>query len=451
MHFDSEPLPALYADHLERLGRLVGEALGEHGLEALVLSAGSLSPTSRFDDQHWPFRPTPAFTHWVPLREPGSALIVRPGATPRLIRAEQAGFWDAPPRIESHHIWSSFEVCETAVEEVKAYLPSTRRCAFIGDDPDRGRAWGFDEAQLNPSGLIASLDAIRTRKSEYEIECVRRANRIAAQGHALLSETFASAETSELALHLRYLEATQQDDPDTPYKNIVAIAENAATLHHVGYDRSPRRGAESSLLVDAGATYLGYASDVTRTWTKGQSPAADTFGELVRRIDELQRRIVAEIAPGVSFEALHDRAHELLAEVLRDLDLVRAEPAAIVDSGATRAFFPHGLGHSLGVQVHDVGLRTRAPRPDNPFLRNTSDVAPGHVFTIEPGCYFIGSLMDELRGRAIAADVCWSVVDSLRPFGGVRIEDNVAVTEAGTENLTRPALDEALNAARGAP
>jgi Xaa-Pro dipeptidase len=212
----------------------------------------------------------------------------------------------------------------------------------------------------------------------------------------------------------------------------------------VEYDRSPRGREDGSLLVDAGATYLGYASDITRTWTKGESAAARAFGELVRRLDELQRRLIAEIAPGVSFESLHDRAHELLAEVLCELEIVRAEPGALLESGATRAFFPHGLGHSLGVQVHDVGLRTRPPRPDNRFLRNTSAVAPGHVFTIEPGCYFIPSLMDELRGRSIAADVNWTTIDALRPFGGVRIEDNVAVTEAGTDNLTRPALDEAL-------
>jgi Xaa-Pro dipeptidase len=451
MHFDAEQLPALYRDHLARLDRLVGDALEERELDALVISAGGLKPRSPFDDQDWPFRPTPAFTHWLPLREPGNALVIRPGATPRLIRATQAGFWDAPPRVDSHHVWSSFEVCETPVDDVKAYLPSTRRCAFIGDDPARARGWEFDDALINPPELIASLHAIRARKSEYEVECMRRANRVAARGHARIAERFASSEASELALHLLYLEATEQDDPDTPYKNIVAIAENAATLHHVAYDRAPRSGAESSLLVDAGATYLGYASDITRTWVKGVSPAAETFGELVRRMDELQRRIAAEIAPGMAYEDLHDRTHELLAEVLRDLDIVRASPAAIVDSGASRVFFPHGLGHSLGIQVHDVGLRPRDPRPENRFLRNTGVIELGQVFTLEPGCYFIGSLLHELRGRSIAADVSWSLVDSLRPFGGVRVEDNVAVTEAGTENLTRPALDEALSAARDAP
>ncbi len=456
MSFEHEPLGfdrvgPLYAEHIEHLNERVGAVLTEHGLDALVISAGSRSLKSPFDDQKWPFRPTPAFAHWIPLRDAGSALVIEPGATPRLIRAIASGFWHAPPRIESHHMWSEFELIEAELQNVRSELPPTRACAFIGDDPARARAWGFSDEQINPPELVRALDAIRTRKTGYEIECVRVANRIAARGHARLAERFTRADDSELALHLLYLGATGQDDSETPYKNIVAVNENAATLHHDEYDRSPRGAADRSLLVDAGAVCLGYASDVTRTWVKGEGAAAGAFSELIRRLDELQRTIIAEIAPGLEYEALHDRTHESLARVLRDLEIVRADPEAIVESGATRAFFPHGLGHSLGVQVHDVGLRPREPRPENTYLRNTGTIAIGQVLTIEPGCYFIPSLMDELRGKSIAADIDWTAVDALRPLGGVRIEDNIAVTETGVDNLTRPALDEALAGVSAAP
>ena len=443
MPCDPEQLRALYADHIDHLAARCGDALTARGLDALVISAGSLAPRSRFDDQDWPFRPTPAFGHWVPLREPGGVIIVKPGATPRLVRALVSGFWDAPPRVESHHIWGEFEVCETALDDVKAEIPSLARAAFIGDDPARAHAWGFANEAINPDDLVASLHAIRARKTGYELACLREANRVASLGHVRLSEAFFASNRSELELHLDYLEATEQDDCDTPYKNIVATNENAATLHHVVYDRARRTATGGSLLVDAGATCLGYASDITRTWVKGESAGASAFAELIRRVDGIQRQLVAQVAPGVAYEALHDRAHELLADVLRDLDIVRADPGAIVESGATRAFFPHGLGHSLGIQVHDVGLCPRPPRPENAFLRNTAELAPGHVVTIEPGCYFISSLLDELRGRPIAADVDWTVIDALRPYGGVRVEDDVAVIEAGAENLSRPALEEA--------
>jgi Xaa-Pro dipeptidase len=106
----------------------------------------------------------------------------------------------------------------------------------------------------------------------------------------------------------------------------------------------------------------------------------------------------------------------------------------------TRAFYPHGLGHSLGLQTHDVGCGLRAPRADNPFLRNTSDIAGGQVFTIEPGVYFIDALLGELRARPAGSLVDWNIVEALAPLGGVRIEDDVHVLPAGARNLTREQL-----------
>jgi Xaa-Pro dipeptidase len=112
-----------------------------------------------------------------------------------------------------------------------------------------------------------------------------------------------------------------------------------------------------------------------------------------------------------------------------------------VASGVTRVLFPHGLGHSLGVQVHDVGCRLTPPRAENPFLRNTSTIEVGQVFTIEPGCYFIPSLLERLQTGPVASRVSWSAIDTLRRFGGVRIEDDVAVVEGGIRNLTRESWD----------
>src|SRR5256885_110678 len=93
----------------------------------------------------------------------------------------------------------------------------------------------------------------------------------------------------------------------------------------------------------------------------------------------------------------------------------------LVSGGITRAFYPHGLGHSLGLQCHDVGCALRPPRGDNPFLRNTSDIAPRQVFTIEPGLYFIEALLAPLRH---SPDIAWKLGDALSPFGGIRIEDH---------------------------
>jgi Xaa-Pro dipeptidase len=170
-------------------------------------------------------------------------------------------------------------------------------------------------------------------------------------------------------------------------------------------------------------------------------------------LDAAQRRLTARIRPGMTFVELHRQMHFLIGEVLADSGLVAMSPEAMVEEGVTAAFFPHGLGHHLGLQVHDVGgkladrLGTPLKQPEAyPFLRNLRPVEAGNVFTVEPGLYFIPQLLEALRGRPCGRQVNWKAVDALREYGGVRIEDNVHVSGDGVENLTRAALAEAPKA-----
>jgi len=304
------------------------------------------------------------------------------------------------------------------------------RVAFVGEDRE------------GPADLLKALDQMRVLKTPYEVACLAEANRRARAGHDALRTAFWAGSASELDLHLLYLKATAQDDWETPYKNIVAIGESAATLHHVAYGRTARTRAAESLLVDAGATCRGYAADITRTWVKGSGAAASAFGQLVAGVEAMQKRLTAAVKVGMPYEQLHDESHRQVGEILREVGVVRGSAEEAVASGVTRTFYPHGLGHSLGLQTHDVGCALRAPRADNPFLRNTTDVAVGQTFTIEPGIYFIGPLLDELRGKPGGATVDWQVVEALAPLGGVRIEDDVLVLDAGrgVRNLTREHL-----------
>ena len=154
----------------------------------------------------------------------------------------------------------------------------------------------------------------------------------------------------------------------------------------------------------------------------------------------LKDKLVKSISPGVSFVTLHEQMHHHLADILVAHDLFQGTAEQAVAEGVTRAFCPHGLGHSLGLQVHDVaGLRhsdgSPAPAPDeHPALRLTRTLAPGMVVTIEPGLYFIEMLLAPLRQTSLPIN--WRLVDQLSPCGGIRIEDNVAVTESGFDNLT---------------
>jgi Xaa-Pro dipeptidase len=428
------PVEALYADHIARLQDAYAQALDAAGFDALLIHAGRAQAQSPFDDQFWPHKPTPAFSHWLPLLRADAALLVQPGKRPTLFEPVAADYWESEPEPESEHFRNAFDVIEIASQaDIGPRLPA--RVAFVGNDRNPADGWNIAAEAINPAPLMAALDLARAHKTDYERCCMGEANRRAARGHQAVLDAFAGGDHSELELNLLYLQVTAQDDWQIPYKNIVAMNRNAAVLHHVRYRRQPPAGQARSLLLDAGATCMGYASDITRTAVKGEG--ASLFAELIRRIEALQAAVIQRIEPGLAFEDLHDHAHQLLAPILRDLGIASASEDELVASGATRHFLPHGLGHSLGIQVHDVGCRPREPRSDNPFLRNTSIIEPGQVFTIEPGCYFIQGLLDALRQKPVAATIDWASVDLLARFGGVRIEDDIAVVEGGTSNLTR--------------
>jgi Xaa-Pro dipeptidase len=441
---DRARLRATYADHVAALGRRIAGILDESGLDALVIHSGSLKSRSDFDDQYWPLRPVPHFQHWLPLAEPDCALVVAKAARPRLLWLREGNFWEHLAAPDSDHWQEHFAIAEPkSLEALRAELPRAGRVAFVGEDRRRAAEWGFADERVNPPALVRALDALRTRKTAYELLCLDEANRRAALGHRAVREAFFAGEHSELELHLLYLRATAQDDPETPYKNIVALGANAATLHHVSYGRrATAQPPATSLLLDAGATFQGYASDVTRTLVKGTGEVAGLFRELVVRTERLQQALCREVRVGVPYEQLHERSHQLVAEVLVDLGIARASADEVVSTGVSRAFYPHGLGHSLGLQTHDVGCALVKPKPENPFLRNTSVIAEEQVFTIEPGIYFIDLLLGPLRASAVGERIDWRLVEALAPCGGVRIEDDLHVRGAGApaENLTRAHL-----------
>jgi Xaa-Pro dipeptidase len=427
------------AAHTEDLARRYARALDASGYDAVVIHSGSLLARSAFDDQYWPLRPVPHFQHWAPLAEPDCAIVFQAGRRPALLRKKITSFWEAPPAPESEHFLAHFEVAEIEhAEDVKAHLPAGKKTAFVGEDLSRAVAWGIAARDVNPGGLALALDALRTTKTAYEVFCLAEANRRAARGHEAVRAAFASGDASELDLHLAFLKATDQDDPETPYKNIVAQDRHAATLHHVSYSKQP--GGARSLLLDAGATYLGYCSDITRTWVKGGTAAASAFGALVAAVEAVQKRLCAAAKAGLPYEELHEESHRQVGAILKDIGVAKVSAAEAAERGITRAFYPHGLGHSLGLQCHDVGCALVKPKAENPFLRNTSIIAKGQTFTIEPGVYFIDGLLRPLREGALSGAVDWKLVDALAPLGGVRIEDDVVVQGEGIRNLTREHL-----------
>jgi len=242
---------------------------------------------------------------------------------------------------------------------------------------------------------------------------------------------------------MAYLLASKQVESDLPYGNIVALNEHAATLHYQHYEQVPEADRRS-FLIDAGARHLGFASDITRTYAADNS---SEFARLISALDARQQALVNQVRPGISYYDLHVNMHHLIAEILVEFKLVNCSAEAAFDNRITDVFFPHGVGHFLGLQTHDVGgwlgsspEFTNDPPKRFPALRLTREVESRQVFTIEPGIYFIPVLLKKLRAGQQASLINWQRVEYFLPFGGIRIEDNILVTNNGFVNLTRDAF-----------
>ncbi len=440
-------LSALYRAHVAGLQKKASQALQDEGYPSLLIHSGSLQKKSIFDDQYWPFRPVPHFQHWAPLNWPECAIELRPGLRPRLLAVRDQSFWERPKEPDWNFLAAALDIIELDTpDDILPALHNPARAAFMGENTSRAAQWGVAEDHVNPKGLHERLDALRVHKTPYEIHCLGEANRRAALGHHAVQKAFFDGQRSELHLHLHYLEATSQDDSQTPYKNIVATGTAASILHHVHYQHQDANNP--SLLLDAGASFQGYASDITRTYVaKDGTAPAELFSELITRMEALQQALCLRVLVGRPYENLHDEAHQKLGELLVDTKLLKMSAAEAVNRGVTRMFLPHGLGHSLGLQCHDVGCAQIRPRSENAWLRNTRPIEAGQVFTIEPGLYFIDTLMEELKQGPYSGQVDWTTIDALKPFGGIRIEDDLVVLEpnapqgGAAQNLTRNALN----------
>ncbi len=432
--------PILYREHLDIVRSRADDALARAGLDALVVPSGTLH-YQLFDDRDYPFATNPQFKAWVPLtRNPGSWIAYTPGAKPKLVYLQPRDYWHVVPQAPSGYWTPHFDivVIREPEEALRHLPPDPSRCAILGEPQSALGAYVPD----NPQKVLNYLEYHRAYKTPYEIAMMRAASARGVRGHRAAERAF-RAGASEFGIHLAYCQAAGQDSETLPYGNIVALDTHAAVLHYTDRGtvapRPPR-----SFLIDAGASHGGYACDITRTYAHDQ---AGEFQSMIDAVDAAQQRMCAQVRAGVDYRQLHLDAHLALAAILREFGVIRMSPEAALESGVSSVFFPHGVGHGIGLQVHDVAGFAASdaggtiPKPDgHPYLRLTRTLEPGMVVTIEPGLYFIDMLLETLRQGPHAGEVDWARVDAFRPFGGIRIEDDVACTDAEPLNLTRDAF-----------
>ncbi len=428
-----------YKAHVSVLQQHWENALESEGYDSALIHAGS-KLVSFLDDYEYPFRCNPHLQWWAPLsHHHDSALLIRAGRKPRLFYFQPDDYWHTPPADPESWWADEFEIVIVREEDGWKQADINARTACVGDAACLAEA--VDARQLNPQRLLNRIHLNRTRKTAYEIACLTESARLGAVAHTAAAQAFREG-LSEYDIHQRYCMAIKMVDAQLPYGNIVALNDHGAVLHYMDHQQQAPDEFHS-FLIDAGAAVHGYASDITRSYAAQDGE----FAELITAMDDMQRQLCDSVVAGLDYRELHLRAHLDIAVILKDFDIINGSPEAAVESGLSSVFYPHGLGHYLGLQTHDVaGLiadadGTLIPRPEgHPFLRLTRHLEAGNVLTIEPGLYFIEPLLRKWRESGDVTAINWDKTEAMAKYGGIRIEDNVLVTDGKPRNLSREAF-----------
>ena len=342
-------LESRFKEHIAERQDKLADALSSTGFATLVVSSGA--PFTYFaDDRDATFETVAHFNHWCPLPGPHHVLRLEPGKRPLLIRYAPEDYWYEPASLGTPFWLSELELVEAAtVEGVWEALGKPDNAAYIGNETAAAEAAGLS---LNPESLVARLDWDRAYKTDYEIQCLDEASERGAKGHRAAKEAFEQG-ASELEIHYAFVQAQGVTEIELPYTSIVALNEKAAFLHYES--KRPGNVARDGqvLLIDAGGASRGYASDITRTHVSRECDSR--FVALRDGMEKVQKELCAAVEPGRPFGDLHHQTHVKLAGLLKSCEVLLSDPEESVSRGYTRPFFPHGLGHHLGLQVHDVG------------------------------------------------------------------------------------------------
>jgi Xaa-Pro aminopeptidase len=412
--------------HLEERRRRIAAAWDLKD-EIVLIGAGEPIPIPGAGDQHYPFRSHPEHFYLTDRECPGGVLAFDP----------RDGWTDFVPDVtERERVWEGASQSPgTSLSRLGAWVAERRgrSLALLGCELP-----GFRADAVRGAALREQMTHARRPKDAAEIARIREAVRATAAGYEAARAAIHPG-TSERAIAVELDTAFRRSGADGPgYHTIVGSGTNSAVLHFMPTARTVSEG--DLVLIDAAAEVMRYCCDVTRTYPGGGSftPRQRDLYELVLNVEE---RAVGRCDPGAEYVEVHLQATRETTSGLIALGLLRGNVDTLIEREVTGLFFPHGIGHFVGLGVRDAGgkLPGREPRKDPRYRLQRTDLPlqPGYVITIEPGIYFIPALLENAERRAKLADaVVWSEVDRWIPEGGVRIEDTVHVTPHGPENLT---------------
>lgn len=412
---------------LARRARAVTAWCAPH--EVVLIGAGSPIGIPGGFDQCFPYRPHPRYRWLTEAHRSGSVLAFHDGEWTHFV----------PPVTEHERVWEGDP-------EVPEGRPRTELAAWLADRAGKivaslgGPVEEVAGDEESSTRLGIALDHERRAKDAFEMETLRRAARATAAGYAAMTDLVRPG-VSERRLQVEFEAAIGRAGADGPgYATIVGTGPDSRVFHFTPGDREV--GPDDLVLVDAGAEVDGYVTDVTRTYS-ARGAWEGRQAEVRAIVRAAQEASFDRCRVGVRWSDVHRAAALTIAQGLVDLGLATVSAEDFCTGEAIGLFLPHGVGHPVGLGVRDSG-GVMPDAPDDPTvvfgtrIRADLPLRAGYVMTVEPGLYFIPALLTNPDHRAKhAKTVAWDRVDEWLDFGGLRLEDNLHITDGEPENLTQ--------------
>lgn len=395
-------------------------------------------------DYEFPFRQESNFWYLTGVDEPGYHLVID--------LKTQAYHLFAPKRDDQYAVWHGYvkdkEAIQTLYEPDELHYENQLLSVLNDINPDLIYCLNEEQAEfledldrnfkVDTETLTDAITYCRSIKTEDELALMRQAASVNNIAHRKVMESVKPGMYEYELKALFDFHQVKRGLLFDAYNGIHAAGKNSAILHYTDCNSKLRNG--DLYLIDAGFEYEGYASDVTRTYPANGRFTNEQAAVYQTALNALNS-VIDAVKPGVKMEDLHMAAAEIIIRGLKKMGLVKGSVEDLMENDIFALFFPHGLGHFLGLDTHDVGGYPkgveRIDRPGIKFLRARRELQPGMVVTIEPGLYFIPALLNRaLEDETKSQFLNRSKLQGFYEFGGVRIEDNLIITEEGSENMT---------------
>ncbi len=417
--------PSVIAARKARVAKALRPLLKDS--DVVIVHAGSPIQKPGGLDQTYPFLPHPSYFWLTGFRRPGGISVF----------TLSDGWIDfVQPVTREEKVWEGGgeSYPGTDLKGFEAWLTgrSFTQRFILGQHPS-----SLDLApEEDRAGLLEAFLGTRRVKDQAEVDLIEKLAAIANTGYRRIRESLRPGMT-ERDVQIEYESTVLRNGSEKlPYETIVGAGSNAAILHAIPTLRVI--GDKDLVLIDAGADVQDYCVDVTRVFSAG-GKFSDQQTALYQTVQRAQKKSIALCRPGVEWRDVHLASARTMAEGLKDLGLLRCSVEEALESEAIGIFFPHGVGHLVGLKVRDTGgpFNPHPKRYAGARLRVDLPLKEGYLVTVEPGLYFIDALLSDDETRSKFKDqIHWTEIEAWRGIGGVRLEDDILITESGHRNLT---------------